>query len=331
MTVYILIGIFIASLVALVKGADFLLTGAERIGKFFKLPPFVIGALIVGIGTSLPELASSISAILSPEAGSNEIVIANAVGSNIANILLVAGLSAVMGRVALKGAKSKLTGNKIVSTKNLLNLEAPLLVISTVLFLGVVYDGVVNRGEAVLITAAFLVYLGYLLFHESDDEEEEVEDDGEKVDKLVWKDYAFLAGGSALLGLGANYLIDSVVQLSQIWNIKPALISASAIAIGTSLPEILVSVGAVMRGRMDVAFGNVFGSNVFNMLMLVGTIGLFTNLPVDQTTLSIGLPFLAITTFIFFVSVTSRKIYVWEGLMFLIFYAFFIMKLFGLA
>lgn len=329
MTVYILIGIFIASLVALVKGADFLLTGAERVGKYFKLPPFVIGALIVGIGTSLPELASSISAVL---ADTGEIVVANAVGSNIANILLVAGLSAVVGRQVMKGSKGKgVVGNKIVSTKNLLNLEAPLLVISTVLFLGVAYDGVVNRGEAVLITAAFLVYLGYLLFHESDDEDEEPNDEGEEVKQLLPKDYFMLVGGSALLGLGANYLIHSVVELSEIWQINPALISASAIAVGTSLPEILVSVGAVMRGRMDVAFGNVFGSNVFNMLMLVGTIGLFTNLPVDPDTLAIGLPFLAITTFIFFVSVTSRKIYVWEGLMFLIFYAFFIMKLFGLA
>jgi cation:H+ antiporter len=329
MEVIILIGIFILSLVALVKGADFLLSGAERIGMYFKLPAFVIGALIVGIGTSLPELASSISAVL---ADTGEIVVANAVGSNIANILLVAGLSAVVGRAVAKNGKSKVTGNKIVSTKNLLNLEAPLLVISTVLFLGVAFDGIINRGEAVLITAAFLVYLGYLLFHE-DDEEEGINNiqKNETVKELYPRDYFMLVGGSALLGLGANYLIESVVQLSQIWQINPALISASAIAVGTSLPEILVSVGAVMRGRMDVAFGNVFGSNVFNMLMLVGTIGIFSSLPVDPDTLSIGLPFLAITTFIFFVSVTSRKIYVWEGLMFLIFYAFFILKLFGLA
>lgn len=304
------IGVFIVSLGALVKGADFLLLSAERIGKYFKLPAFVIGALIVGIGTSLPELASSIAAVFS---GEGEIVVANAVGSNIANILLVAGLSAIVGR-------------QIVSTKNLVNIEISLLMLSTVLFLGVAYDGIITQLEAGLVAIAFIVYFSYLIFHRED---VDIQAEGQPVNKIEIKDYAFLILGSALLGLGANFLIESVIALSQIFDISPGVISISAIAVGTSLPEILVSVKAVLRGQTDLAFGNVFGSNVFNMLMIVGTVGIFTELPIDERTLLIGLPMLAVATLTFILSSLSMRIYLWEGLMFLILYLFFMLKIFG--
>ena len=304
------VGVFIVSLFGLVKGADFLLVSAERIGKYFKLPAFVIGALIVGIGTSLPELASSIAAVLE---GAGEIVVANAVGSNIANILLVAGLSAIVGR-------------KIISTKNLVNIEISLLMLSTVLFLGVAYDGMVSQIEAGLVAIAFVIYFSYLLFHRED---VDVQAEGEPVNKIEVKDYALLVLGSALLGLGANYLIESVIVLSEVFQISPGVISISAIAVGTSLPEILVSVKAVLRGQTDMAFGNVFGSNVFNMLMIVGTVGIFTELPIDERTLLIGLPMLALATLTFILSSLSMKIYMWEGFMFLVLYLFFMLKIFG--
>ena len=311
MTTLFWIGVFIVSLLGLVKGADFLLEGAERIGHYFKLPAFVIGALIVGIGTSLPELASSIAAVLG---GEPEIVAANAVGSNIANILLVAGLSAVVGK-------------KIVSTKNLLNIEISLLLLSTVLFIGVAYDGLITRPEAVLVAISFVIYLAYLLFHEDEEESDEI---GEVVEKITAKDIGLLIAGSALLGVGANYLIDSVIHISQVFNISPEIISISAIAVGTSLPEILVSVTAVLKGKTDMAFGNVFGSNVFNMLMIVGSIGLFTNLPLDNKTITIGIPVLAVTTLSFIIASMSQRIYIWEGLMFLVFYGFFMFMIFGI-
>ena len=310
MTSILWIGVFLVSLIALVKGADFLLGSAERIGKYFKLPAFVIGALIVGIGTSLPELASSVAAVFS---GESEIVVANAVGSNIANILLVAGLSAIVGKT-------------IVSTKNLVNLEVSLLMLSTVLFLGVAYDGIITQLEAFMVTLSFIVYFSYLLFHRED---VETQAHGDPVDEITMKDYAFLVLGSALLGLGANYLIESVIAISEIFDISPGVISISAIAIGTSLPEILVSVKAVMRGQTDMAFGNVFGSNVFNMLMIVGTVGLFAELAIDERTLLIGLPMLAVSTLTFIIASMAMRIYIWEGLMFLIFYLFFMLKVFG--
>ena len=117
---------------------------------------------------------------------------------------------------------------------------------------------------------------------------------------------------------------------SEIFNISPGVISISAIAVGTSLPEILVSVKAVMRGQTDMAFGNVFGSNVFNMLMIVGTVGIFAELSLDERTLLIGLPMLAVSTITFIIASMAMRIYIWEGLMFLVFYLFFMLKIFGI-
>jgi cation:H+ antiporter len=329
LSVIVLMVIFTGSLFFLVKGADFLLESAERIGKFFKLPSFVIGALIVGIGTSLPELAASGFAVAG---GVTEVVAANVIGSNIANILLVAGLAAVIGGV-------------ITATKDLVKLEIPLLVISTSLFLFVAYDGVITFLESAVMFISFIVYVVYLLNSEKYKNEEDIAEEkalnkinskiktlsinkeNEEVKSIGIKDFVLLIGGGLLLSLGANFLVESVIAFSEKTNISIDIVTVLAIALGTSLPEILVSVKAVLKGKTDLAFGNVFGSNVFNILMLTGILGLFSDLEVNETMLAIGLPFLAITTLIFYVSATAKRIYIWEGLMFLIFYLLFVLKI----
>jgi len=146
--------IFVLSLLVLVKGADWLLDSAEKIGVHFSLSPFVIGVLITGIGTSLPELAAGIAAVFQ---GAPEIVVANAVGSNMANILLVIGISAIVG-------------GRLVITKNLIDLELPLLAISTVLFLGVVYDGIVTQLESLFLVVTYTIYLVYTVLNRGEKE-----------------------------------------------------------------------------------------------------------------------------------------------------------------
>jgi cation:H+ antiporter len=313
-TIAIALPVFVISLFALVKGADFLIKGAERIGRYFGLPSFVIGALIVGIGTSLPELASSFAAIIG---GSPEIVVSNAVGSNVANILLVAGLAAIIGR-------------QIVTTKNLLDIEVPLLLASSVLFLGTAMDGVISQLEASLLFAGFVAYITYLLIHPDDSQVDEDHEE-KKVEELRIIDFVMLGGGGIAMVLGANYLIQSVQVIAISLGISEGVVAISAVAIGTSLPEIIVSVTAVFRGKTDLAFGNVFGSNVFNVLMMLGLVGLFTELPIDTQTYKIGLPIFAAVTIMFVISAMSKRIYIWEGLMFLIVYIFFILKIFGLG
>ncbi len=322
--------IFIISLTLLVKGADGLLSSAEKVGVHLGFSPFIIGALLAGIGTSLPELASGIAAIFQENP---EIVTANAVGSNIANILLVVGVSAIVGR-------------KLIITKNLIDLDLPLLAISTVMFLGVVYDGVVVFYEGVILVSAYLIYLIYSVLQRDtgaviETHGREVEEQYKKEQEnffntimrpfILFKEYIFLFIAIIALFIGATYTIKSATEISLMLGISTTLISISVIALGTSLPELIVGIKAVLRKKYELAIGNVLGSNTFNALMVVGVPAIAVTLPVDATTLSVAFPAMILATMLFVISGISRVIYHWEGMMFLLIYVFFILKLFTIA
>jgi len=324
--------IFIASLAVLVKGADWLLQSAEKIGLALGISPFIVGVTIVGLGTSCPELISSIVATMK---GVTEIVTAGAIGSNIANILLVVGIAAIIGR-------------RLIISKSLIDLDLPLLAISTVLFLGTAWDKQITFAEAIILLIAYVIYLLYTFLHKEDKTDEIYEvlpgrpsrrklrteninkKGAIKRPKIIAKDIIMLIIGIIALFIGAKYLIDSVIKLSEILNIGAGVISLAAVALGTSLPELLVSARAAFQGKSEVALGNIFGSNVFNLLVVVGVPGLIRNLQIDETTFALGLPVLLVATFLFIISGISRRIHIWEGAMYLLVYIFFIGKLFGI-
>ena len=325
--------IFLVSLAVMVKGADWFLDGAEHIGLAAGLSPFIVGVVIVGLGTSFPELISSLIATFR---GVTEIVTANAVGSNIANILLVIGLSAIVGK-------------RLTISKSLIDLDIPLLAITTALFLGVVWDGVVTLPESLFLIVAYGIYLAYAILHKDDEQLEKSampdilpgrpERRGHKTSlkkkwfgktKFAKKDFIFLIVGLAGLTIGAKYLIDSVIALSELLSIGAGAITLFAVAFGTSLPELLVAVKAAWKKKPDVALGSIFGSNVFNLLIVVGVPGLFKTLTVDSLTLTIGVPTLIVATVIFIISGISRRIHIWEGFLYLLLYLLFVAKLFDL-
>ena len=144
------------------------------------------------------------------------------------------------------------------------------------------------------------------------------------------KDIFFLLLGTAALVGGAKYLIDSVIVISESLGIAVSIISLAAVAFGTSLPEMIVSAKAAMQGRAEVALGNIFGSNVFNMLLVTGVPGLFVTLPLDDITFTLALPTMVAATLLFLVSGISKRVHPYEGAMYLVFYVFFLGKLFGL-
>ncbi len=306
------IGLFILSLMVLVKGADWFLASSEKFGLAKGLSKFVVGVVIVGIGTSLPELFSSIIAVWS---GAPEIVAANAIGSNVANILLIVGISVVMA-------------GKLVTTKYLIDIDIPLLVISTTLFLISAWDGVITHGEAFLLLFTFVLYLFYTM--KEGRKEFKEEEKSTKKHIFTKKDMGLMVAGLLGLIFGSKYLIQSVISLSDLMNISTGAISLAAVAVGTSLPELVVSVKAALQGKSEVALGNIFGSNVFNLMVVVGLPALFTHIPLDTATYAIGLPFLVIATLLFTISGISQRMYVWEGSMYIIVYMFFIGKLFNL-
>src|SRR3989344_4014270 len=322
--------VFIVSLGVLVKGADWLIASAEKIGLAFGLSPFIVGVTIVGVGTSFPELISSFMAVFK---GVPDVVAANAIGSNIANILLVVGISAVIGK-------------RLIVTKSLINLDLPLLAISTVLLLGVVWDKQITFGESVLMLVTYGIYLLYTVLHK------DTEDTGEIAEflparqerekhiaahkkeeftrpKLIAKDFVLLAIGILSLILGAKYLIDALVNLSAMLNIATGVIAITAVAVGTSLPELLVSAKAALQKKSEIALGNIFGSNVFNALVVIGLPGLFHVLPVDNQIFTIGVPTMALATLLFVISGISRRIHMWEGAFYLLVYVLFVAKLFN--
>jgi len=328
--------IFILSLVLLVKSADWFVESAEKIGLALKISPFIIGVTIVAIGTSFPELASSIAAVLK---GASEIVTANVVGSNIANILLIVGLSAVAARTLLV-------------KRSLIDLDAPFLAAATGLFIFIVWDGKIVFGEGILLLLAFMVYFLYTIFQRREEiitpELMEVLPGGmeikvlpsraerrrkeikEKSTKLNFKVFLFLILGIIGLIIGANYTIESVLKISEFLKIPTALIAITAIAVGTSLPELVVSVRAAIKKKYEIALGNIFGSNVFNVLIVAGIPALIKPLAIDSLTFLVGLPFLVIATLLFIISGISRRIHIWEGAMYLLIYILFIVKLLNL-
>ncbi|MGB3988333.1 MAG: calcium/sodium antiporter [Minisyncoccales bacterium] len=306
--------IFAVSLYALIKGADLFVFGAEKIGLRMGLSPFVIGVTIVAIGTSFPELFVSLAAGFK---GVTEAITATVIGSNIANILLIGGLSAIIGK-------------KLIVNKSLIDIELPLLSIGTVIFLSAIWpwnggEAVITRAESVILILAYVSYLLYTIsYREGSDSEKSPPAEREKLSVQIW---VALFVGIGLLVLGSKFLIDSVVEMSKIIGIAVEIITILAVAVGTSLPELVVSVRAAFNKKFDIAIGNIIGSNTFNSFMVIGIPGLFTTIGLDQATFIVGVPMLILTTFLFVISGISNRIHSWEGILYVFLYVFFVGKI----
>lgn len=300
----------VVALFVLIRGADLFVAGAKELGASLGMSKFAIGVLIVGFGTSLPELASSIAAALS---GTTEIVVANAVGSNITNILLIVGvLAAFGGRIAIK--------------RDLIKTELPIFFIATTHFLWTVYDGIIDRVEALLLLATFSAYLWYLFVEARSEDSVSLTTKGRRP-HLEFRALIFIILGILAVLFGAKYTVLIVTDIAAMLALPIGLISIGAIAIGTSLPELFVTIQAIKRNETDLAIGNIFGSNAFNMLVVVGIPGLITPLFAGEVVMELGLLILLASSAIFFVNGLARQIMRWEGMMMLIFFAFFLIKL----
>lgn len=300
-----------AALFALVRGADMFVIGAKQVGASLGMSKFAIGVLIVGFGTSLPELASSIAAALD---GSTEIVVANAVGSNITNILLVVGVLAALG-------------GRVVIKRDLIKTELPIFFIASTHFLAVVWDGQVDRLEAVLLLGTFCAYMWYLFVEARSEDSVELTKKNGGRPRLQAKSLAFILMGVAAVLVGAHFTVEMVVNIATSMSVPLGLVSIGAIALGTSLPELFVSLNALKTGEAELAIGNIFGSNAFNMLVVIGVPALITPLIADEVVMELGIPVLLAASLIFFVNGLAKQIMRWEGMMMLLFFGFFVIKL----
>lgn len=300
-------GLFIGSLAILLKASDWFIDSAEEIGLSLGISPYIIGVTIIAFGTSLPELATSLASIFK---GESEIVMGNVVGSNITNIALVLGIVAIYVK-------------EVKLETDIWKIDMPFLWYTAFFLWFIVRDQNVSYFEAGLLLISLVVFLVFSL---NSDEEEE---DDQENSKASLKSYGFLVAGAFLVWLGATYTVVSIKELSNLMGIGSGVIALSAVALGTSLPEVIVSLNAAKKGKTGIAIGNVLGSNIFNTLAVVGIPAFVGNLEIQPEVLSFSLPLMIVMTILFGVVCFSKSISRWEGFILLIFYLYFLVELYS--
>ncbi len=305
----------------LIKGADFLVDGASNIAKRFHIPEIIIGLTIVSIGTSMPELFVSITSALE---GYPDMAIGNIVGSNIANLLLILGVSTVIRSVKFK-RETRL-------------IEIPMCLGISLLFVILCNWGHdITRFDAGVLITLFVLFIGYTIVMAKKGEEFDKEDDDEKIvdktkkSKSMVKDVIFLVLGAVLLKIGGDLTVNNAVEVAKNFGLSEKLISVTILAIGTSLPELVTSVSAAIKGKSDIAIGNILGSNIFNMLLIIGVSAMIKPI-IYNTSYNIDMLFLIGATLVlalFPLIPPKNKMSRGNGLIYVMFYIGYLVSLFA--
>ncbi len=258
---FLLLNIFliIIGFILLIKGADFLVDGASNIAKKFHIPEIIIGLTIVSIGTSMPELFVSIT---SAKDGFSDMAVGNVIGSNICNLLLILGLSAIIKPVLFQ--------------KQTKNIEIPMSVLITIVF-GIFANTNkdISTLEAIILIFMFLLFIIYTICSGLKSQSMETKKDKNvKKEKSLKNTFLYnlvlVIGGIIALKYGGDFVVDGSVFIAKNFNVSDTIISLTILAVGTSLPELVTSVTAAIRGNSDIAIGNIIGSNIFNILLIIG-------------------------------------------------------------
>ncbi len=306
----------VVGLVLLVGGAEFLVKGASKLAATVGISPLIIGLTVVAFGTSMPELAVS---ILASSQGQADIALGNVVGSNICNVLLILGVSALI--------------SPLIVAQQLVRMDVPIMigVSALVLFFGL--DGRIDRSDGVVLFLGGLAYTVFLLYQSQQEKDPDVQSEYAKFGtrSLSVKETALnavmLVAGLIMLLVGSQLLVKSAVTIATFFGASPLIIGLTVVALGTSLPELATSVMASLRGERDIAVGNVVGSNIFNILVVLGLSSAVstTGIQVSVSALSFDIPIMLATAVmclpIFFTdSEVSRR----EGVMLLLYYLLYI-------
>lgn len=299
------LGLLIVSLGFLLKSSDWFIDSAEEIGLSLGISPFIIGVTIVAFGTSLPELATSIAAVLDDE---SSIVIANVIGSNITNIALVLGFVSIIAK-------------QVDLEYDIWHIDMPFLWGSAFLLGLAIWDLHFSLFEAILFLVGIVIFLAYSFKTDDDSTDEPVE-------KASLKSYGLLILGGVFVWLSADYTIEAITKLSELAGISSDIIALTGVALGTSLPEVMVSLSAAKKGKTSIAVGNVLGSNIFNTFVVMSIPSFFGSLAISPFILQSSLPIFIVVTILFGVMAKNQKITRWEGLLLLMVYSYFLVEQF---
>ncbi len=303
-----------AGLTLLIVSGEMLVRGASNLAATMGISPLVIGLTVVAFGTSAPELAVALQSVL---AGKTELAMGNIVGSNIANILLILGLSALV--------------SPLIVASQLIRLDVPVMITANLAVIVLAMDGVIGRWDGFLLFSALLFYTSWLIrqsrkasraVHE---EFKTLTDAPEKSEKKpsLFVQVGLVVVGILLLGVGAHLLVGGAVKIARLLGVNELVIGLTVVAVGTSLPEIVTSIMASIRGHRDIAVGNVVGSNLFNILCVLGLSSIFApaGIAVSEAVFRFDLPIMIAVSFaclpIFF---TGNRVARWEGGLFFGYY-----------
>ncbi|MBF0488202.1 MAG: sodium:calcium antiporter [Nitrospirae bacterium] len=314
--VFVFLMLFVG-IALLVFGADKFTYCAERIGKTLKLSDFIIGAVIISIGTCLPEMIASIFAVLK---GSTTIVAGSVIGSNITNTFLVLGIAFLF----FKGEHIKV---------ELINIDIPFFITANALFTFMTFRGHYKTSDGILSLIGVALYIWSVFGRKPGHEPElasEAEEEGEALPATM-STYVLLVASSVMLYFGGEWTVDYINDIAQIFHINEGVIAGTAVSIASSLPELMISYKYARRGKLDVALGNVVGSGIFNFFFVIGVASLFSYftpnpgvLLVAADTINKGLPVMLFGSIIFTFVVIDKKPSRYEGAMFLLIYVFYL-------
>lgn len=303
----------VVGFVLLIKGADFFVDGSSSIAKKFRIPSIIIGLTVVSLGTSLPELASSVTASL---AGSNEIAISNVVGSNLFNLMVVVGFCALMANVSVDN--------------NMLKRDIPISISAAILLLTLCAIGsTLGRIDSAILLVLFVSYIALLVIYAmknrtDDDEEDEVKE------RNIILSLVFVIGGIVAIKFGGDFVVNSARDIAVTFGMSETLVGLTIVAVGTSLPELVTSIVAARKNEVDLALGNAIGSNIFNILCILGFTGVISPVKIIPNNLiDIGI-LIAFSAIIWLVAWKKRKLNridgVWMILLYVAFAAFIVIR-----
>ena len=306
MTLILEILLLVLGFVLLVKGADWFVDGASGIAAKLHIPQLVIGLTIVAMGTSAPEAAVSISAALK---GSADITIGNIVGSNILNILIILGLASAIVPIAV--------------AKSTIRVDIPFMLAITGVLLVLGWDQTITFTDGLIMLVLFAGYLGYMLYM--------AKKGGEKGDEIrdltLWQALLYTVLGLVLIVWGANIAVDAATALARIFGLSERFIGLTVVALGTSLPELFTSVTAARKGNADIAIGNIVGSNIFNILFVVGLSAMIVPVPFTPNFRIDTMVAIAAGVMLLLCSLRQKRLVRWHGFAMLLAYGAYFLYL----
>jgi cation:H+ antiporter len=301
--------LFLAGLVLLLFGAELLVRGASRLALALGLAPIVVGLTVVSIGTSTPEIAISLGAAWN---GTPDLALGNIVGSNIANVLLILGLVALIV--------------PLVVHRQLVWLDVPLMIAASGLVFAMALDGIIARWEGAALVVCAVAYIVFLI-RMGKRHPEQVPDDPELAEAApkarAGRQVLLMTVGLIMLVFGARFLVDAATQVATALGLSDLIIGLTVVAVGTSLPEIATSILSALRGQRDLAVGNVVGSNIFNLLLVLGLTALVSGqgVPVSRAAINFDLPvMIAVAIACLPIFFNGHRIARWEAAIFLGYY-----------